>query len=105
MYKLTEGGVKDLDSGRDIPESPKNKYWKMYLEWVGAGNTPLPMDEVDPWEAVRFQRDQLLQSCDWVMCVDSPLNGDQAWLDYRQALRDIPQSFQNPEDVTWPEKP
>ncbi|MCY9828594.1 phage tail assembly chaperone [Vibrio chagasii] len=24
---------------------------------------------------------------------------------YRQALRDIPQTFSNPEDVVWPQKP
>ncbi|WP_132982677.1 phage tail assembly chaperone [Vibrio crassostreae] len=24
---------------------------------------------------------------------------------YRQALRDIPQTFTNPEDVVWPQKP
>lgn len=25
--------------------------------------------------------------------------------EYRQALRDIPQTFTNPEDVVWPQKP
>lgn len=24
---------------------------------------------------------------------------------YRQALRDIPQTYKNPEDVVWPQKP
>ncbi|WP_443083677.1 phage tail assembly chaperone [Vibrio sp. IB15] len=24
---------------------------------------------------------------------------------YRQALRDIPQTYSNPEDVVWPQKP
>jgi hypothetical protein len=29
----------------------------------------------------------------------------QAWREYRQALRDIPQVFATPEDVIWPEPP
>ena len=29
----------------------------------------------------------------------------QRWLDYRQALRDIPQQKGFPFDVVWPEKP
>lgn len=29
----------------------------------------------------------------------------QAWRSYRQALRDLPQTFSNPEDVIWPTPP
>ncbi|WP_411393249.1 phage tail assembly chaperone [Vibrio lentus] len=28
-----------------------------------------------------------------------------AFRQYRQALRDIPQTYSNPEDVVWPQKP
>jgi hypothetical protein len=29
----------------------------------------------------------------------------QSWLDYRQALRDLPQTFSNPDEIVWPTKP
>jgi len=35
-----EGGiVRESDGGR-IPEEPKNRDWRDYLEWLAKGNTP-----------------------------------------------------------------
>lgn len=41
---------------------------------------------------IRPQRDQLLAASDWTQLPDAPLTGEQqaAWRDYRQALRDLP---------------
>ena len=56
------------------------------------------------WEATREQRNKLLQECDYTQLND--YQGDkQAWLNYRQALRNVPQTFGNPESVIWPSKP
>jgi hypothetical protein len=59
------------------------------------------------WGRVRAERDRLLTACDWTQVADAPLTADekQAWADYRQALRDVPQTFDSPEDVVWPEAP
>ena len=39
-------------------------------------------------------------------CVDAtPKPSKEAWLTYRQALRDLPQNFETPEEVVWPELP
>lgn len=36
---------------------------------------------------------------------NSPVKNKEAWLTYRQALRDLPQNFSAPEEVVWPEPP
>ena len=60
-----------------------------------------------PWYPIREERDRLLSACDWTQTNDVPLTAEQkaAWADYRQALRDIPQSFDSADDVIWPEAP
>lgn len=54
--------------------------------------------------SIRSQRDQLLLASDWTQGLDVPVD-QEAWANYRQALRDIPQQEGFPWDVTWPEKP
>jgi hypothetical protein len=41
---------------------------------------------------MRDERNELLQESDYVMVSDYPHTNKQAWLDYRQALRDLPQT-------------
>jgi len=52
---------------------------------------------------VRNQRNQLLKETDWTALNDVPPN--QAWVEYRQALRDITEQEGFPEGVVWPVKP
>lgn len=56
------------------------------------------------WAAVRAERDRLLTACDWTQVADAPVDA-QAWADYRQALRDIPQTQDDPDSIVWPETP
>ena len=53
---------------------------------------------------IRFYRDELLSKTDWMVLSDSP-EPSQEWLDYRQALRDIPSQTGFPDNVIWPEEP
>lgn len=59
------------------------------------------------WEQVRNKRDYLMSQTDWTQIPDAPLTADkkQAYSNYRQSLRDIPQTYSDPDDVVWPEKP
>ncbi len=58
------------------------------------------------WDRVRMHRDWLLKESDWSVSIDAtPKPSKEAWLEYRQALRDVPQNFDSPEDVVWPTKP
>tara|TARA_Y100000310_G_scaffold27990_1_gene26621 strand:+ start:12157 stop:12465 length:309 start_codon:yes stop_codon:yes gene_type:complete len=56
---------------------------------------------------IREKRNKLLSESDWVHFPDVKLSESkkEAWNKYRQLLRDIPQSFKNPGDIKWPEKP
>jgi len=53
---------------------------------------------------VRLDRNRRLSESDWTQLADAPVNRE-AWLAYRQALRDIPNQEGFPWEVTWPEEP
>ena len=53
---------------------------------------------------VRETRNKLLSGTDWTQLADSPIDGN-IWLDYRQALRDIPQQQGFPWEIKWPSIP
>ena len=58
------------------------------------------------WTEVRAIRDAKLKSADKLLETIIDKGGDEAACrQYRQALRDIPQTFSDPEAVTWPTKP
>jgi len=52
----------------------------------------------------RQERDRLLSETDWTMMPDAPVD-QQAWRDYRQALRDVPKQPGFPHEIDWPERP
>ena len=51
-------------------------------------------------DEVRTQRNKLLVDTDWRFRSD--MTPSQDWIDYCQALRDIPLQEGFPENVTWP---
>lgn len=55
---------------------------------------------------LRADRSALLAACDWTQLPDTPLSeADRtAWCDYRQALRDLPETV-DPLDFEWPVSP
>ena len=66
------------------------------------------LDAAQPWIDARTERDQLLRDSDWTAVTDTALSeADQTdWEDYRQALRDIPQTYSDDvESVVWPDAP
>jgi hypothetical protein len=55
---------------------------------------------------VRYKRNKLLEDCDWMFCFyDRPVKDKEAWIAYRQALRDVPQQAGFPSTINWPVKP
>ena len=61
---------------------------------------------------LRAKRNQLLAESDWVSmkAIDASIDGlgiqlPQVWMDYRQALRDLPANTTDPANPDWPVKP
>ena len=61
---------------------------------------------------LRRERNLLLAETDWVTlkAIDDSNDGlgiqlPQVWMDYRQALRDLPANTSDPANVVWPTKP
>jgi len=62
--------------------------------------------------ALRAERDRRLAECDWVVTRAVDLSNDglgiqleQVWVQYRQALRDLPANTTDPANPVWPTKP
>ena len=89
------------------------------LKWVDERPKPTEkelmdkiaeLDSAEPLKLLREERNKKLQETDWRFRSD--LTPSQEWIDYSQALRDLP-STSSPEldeqgnltNVTWPTKP
>ena len=58
------------------------------------------------WKQLRAERDRMLLESDKYALVDStPPGGQEAWLTYRQSLKDVPQTTLDPAKPEWPQKP
>jgi hypothetical protein len=103
-----------IDNGETIifentytPKSLTNSSYHQFLEELKNGQAELiPYTPPAPtWEQIRAQRDQLLRDTDWILSPDINLSNKIEWFNYRQQLRDLPETFATPEEVVWPEKP
>jgi len=54
-------------------------------------------------QALRAERDRLIAATDWWASSDLTMTAEQSA--YRQALRDITNTYQSLETVVWPTKP
>ena len=56
------------------------------------------------WAAIRAKRDALLTASDWRAMPDAPtMSAD--WTNYRQALRNLPSTQSDPDDIVFPTEP
>ena len=61
-----------------------------------------------PFNEIRTKRNTRLSETDKYATIDYPHpteEAKQAWLDYRQALRDLPANTTDPENPVWPKAP
>lgn len=56
------------------------------------------------WEQIRLWRNLELSKTDWTQVADAPVNKN-AWAQYRQQLRDLPEQNCLADEVVFPEKP
>lgn len=76
-------------------------------EYIVEGRQESTQKPEDILNNIRISRDLILASSDWTQLPDAQVD-KQAWADYRQALRDLPNQYQNVtdlSDVVWPQPP
>ena len=98
-HVATYGGkvVADLDDNL--------AYWDVSGDTASKDTDQLAADILArKWASIREQRDTKLAKSDWRSMPDSPTMSS-AWKTYRQALRDLPASESDPDDITWPTEP
>lgn len=90
-----------------IPKDSTNVMYVEALKEVESGLAVIKPFNIPPtWEKIRALRDQLLLQSDWTVFPDAqPKPNKEAWLNYRQTLRDIPKKYTSPQAVIWPQKP
>ena len=82
---------------------------RLVCEWDDDKGTFPTADEMNAavvkgnWDRVRQERNKLLAETDFYALSDVTMSDSMTT--YRQALRDLPASVENSEDVVWPEKP
>ena len=91
------------------------------LEWLDSGQQPteqevkakiIELDAAEPMRLLRIERDKKIAETDWRVLPDQTPSDD--WINYRQALRDLPASATPKLDsnyeldfssFTWPTEP
>ena len=93
---------KDTWESIQVPEGyekpPKEEFEAKLQELIDA----------QPWKELREERNKRIAQTDYLAIPDYPHPTEevkQAWLDYRQALRDLPANTTDPENPVWPEAP
>jgi len=103
-WRQLAGKTKPLD-GKRYEYGPPYSYSAeedcVYATW---NEVPESFFTEQKAEFIRSERDDLLKQSDWTQVADAPVDA-QAWADYRQALRDVPQQSGFPADIDWPTKP
>ena len=72
-------------------------------ETVTVTYTAVNQTTAEHWASIRTQRDAKLAESDWM--ANSDVTMSSAWKTYRAALRDLPASESDPDDITWPDEP
>ena len=72
------------------------------VEWPVA-----PVVEALTWKNLREERSRRLAEVDWVFSADYQIPDEQrgVWIAYRQGLRDLPSTSEDPTNPVWPTKP
>ena len=72
-------------------------------ETVTVTHTAVDQTDSEQWAEIRASRDIRLAETDYYALSDVTMSDEMKT--YRQALRDLPASKSNPDDIVWPTKP
>ena len=93
--------VTGADENGSAIESANSADWG--VTWTQVNNKLKQLNAAEPLKALRAERDRRLAETDWWALQD--VNSNEARHAYRQALRDITDSYTSLDDVVWPVKP
>ncbi len=100
------------DAGYIEVSDPPNYDYPDVLEWVGNAwvvRAPNNSDIANQWTAIQAEAVRLLSQTDYkaIKAYESGIPLSTAWINYRQALRDIYNNVNNldPFFIEWPEQP
>lgn len=83
-----------------FPEKPAGDYWELDF------NTKTWIQDISKMKSdILAIRNRKLQLSDWTQLPDVPVITKEAWVTYRQALRDITEQADYPYSVVWPTPP
>ena len=100
-----------------LPDGNTGHVRDSYNDWLSKGNTPEPMEETDPWPAIRAERDSKINAVQFEyerntreLRLNIKPTRDSKWMlaldKYVQDLANIPQVFeQTPDAIIWPTLP
>jgi len=76
------------------------------VTWAEVSAKKTELENAEPLAELRKERNAKLAETDWVITMHKELgtNIPAAWKTYRQALRDITDTYTSLDDVVWPEK-
>lgn len=109
-----------IDRATALIELSPNTEWVVRdneIEWLNPDGTEPTVEEIDaevarlqdaePLRLLRLTRDEKLTETDWVTvrATDTGTPVSDEWQTYRQALRDITDTYTSLDDVVWPAKP
>ena len=98
-HVATHGGKVVADLDEDI------LYWDVSGDTATKDTDQVAADILAvKWVDIRSRRDGLMAESDYMAMPDSPAISD-AWKTYRAALRDLPASESDPDDIVFPDKP
>jgi hypothetical protein len=86
-----------INTSMDFAEDSEHGVVTIGMKYDKSSNSFVDMTDSD----VRDIRAKILKDTDWRATVDYPNTDQSAWLEYRQALRDMPQNS----SVVFPQSP
>ena len=93
--------VTGADSNGTAIESSKPSDWG--TTWSAVKAKADELKAAEPLKLLRAERDRLIAATDWWASSDLTMSDERTA--YRQALRDITDSYTSLDDVVWPTKP
>ena len=89
----------DLDGNAVLSGNPDN--WA--VSWESVSKAKAQLDAAEPLKLLREERNRLISETDWWASSDLTMSAERTA--YRQALRDITNTYSSLDDVVWPDKP